>query len=67
MHIIVNRFFKYLLQNVEKIWQRTVLYYIKTKILLYKKKGFCNFCSKDKVRCGLINLVEIHPVEGKSE
>ena len=39
----------------------------KNQKLLYKKEGFCNFCSKDKVRCGLINLVEIHPVEGKSE
>ncbi len=39
----------------------------KNQKLLYKKEGFCNFCSKDKVRCGLINLVEIHPAEENNE
>jgi len=39
-----------------------------SRIVSLKKelKDFCYFCSKDKVRCRLINLVEIHPEGGKS-
>ena len=51
-HIIVNKICLRLIQKPKTFIQ---------------KEDFCYFCSKDKVRCGLTNLVEIHPAEGNNE
>ena len=51
-HIIVNKICLRLIQKSKTFIQ---------------KEDFCYFCSKDKVRCGLINLVEIHSAEGNNE